>query len=226
MSRLAGFAYCLLPLFAASQGAEAEAPWQPLFDGRESPVASAPRLFGPARQQVLVAAGVADRERAVIAGLANGAFSAPGRSERAYSVQLPPEAGPSPKSLLVILSDTRETALAQTELDGAQTVLAAVDTNGDGRDELLLRADLYQMGHALTQLSLAQLESGRLNIIRRFEDVIDNACDDPRFGGQVRASRVEFRAGPTPAFRQTDYEAACGETEPPPPTSFRPAKEG
>lgn len=223
MSRRSGLACCVLSLLAACHGALAQAPWQPLFDGRESLVADAPRLLGAPRQQVLAAAGVADQQHTLVVGGANGAFSAAGRSERAYSIQLPPSAGPAPKSLLVILSDA-QAMRGQAELDGAQTVIGAVDTNGDGRDELLLRSDLYQMGHALTQLSLAQFESGRLSIIRRFDDVIDNGCDDPRFGGQVRASRVEFRPGPTPAFRQIPYAAHCIEMGPPASANFRPAE--
>lgn len=212
---------CLLPLIAACQGAEAEAPWQPLFDGRENPIANAPRLFGAARQEVLSAAGITPEEQVMISGLATGAFSAAGRSERAYSVQKTAEHPDATRTIVVILPETGNRVLAVAAFDGAQAVIAAYDIDADGREELLLRADDDADGKARTRLSLARLESGTLDIMQHFDPVIDNGCGAGA-DGQVRARRIEFRAGPVPEFRHWAYTAACGSLEPPPPGHYKP----
>ena len=98
-------------------------------------------------------------------------------------------------------------------------IAASVDSDRDGIDELLLRADGYQMGQSFASLHLLSLAGGKRDLRQRFDQAYLDSCDTPIGARGVRASvLVRTDSG----LRQEVYRADCPAQGDPQPLDFQP----
>lgn len=130
----------------------------------------------------------------VVLGAAAGAFTQPGSRERAYLVQrtAPVASEPFPNAVapvLVVLGDGAKAHFFRLPKDVQyQRLAAAVDTDRDGRSDMLLESGFYNMGESVTALTAVKLDpgSGLATPGQVIRDVFTDSCD----GGSARRSRT------------------------------------
>jgi len=206
--------------FAAGPSAANAA--QLLVDMREPFFLRPPDLSEPELQRVLVAAAKGGEET-TINGAVSGAFTAPGRKETLYVLQRggPRAADPDTPAgvTLAVFNDGRLEARLTT--DAGNFVQSTPDIDGDGVNEVLLRADNYQMGVATTRLSLVRVGHDHLTTIASFDEARVDRCGDARFGGDVEAEVIRYEPAAKPSFVVENYEGHCVDGEPPSADKFQ-----
>jgi hypothetical protein len=88
-------------------------------------------------------------------------------------------------------------------------ITASGDVDGDGIDEILLRADAYNMGQGVTRLTLVKFVDGKLRTLRQFDEAVVDACDS---GGTLQAATISYcpRAGHAmPDFQVATHAGKC-----------------
>ena len=157
-------------------------------------------------------------------GILRGAFTAPGRDETLYLVQRggPQAADPlGPQGVeFAIFRDGRLARRLAT--DAGNTIESAIETGGI--DELVLATQSYQMGVAVTRITLVSLAGERVEVLASFPEARVDRCGDARFGGDVEASVIRIRhvAGHAqPEVATQRYKAACEDGQAPRAEKFR-----
>ena len=140
----------------------------------------------------------------VIRGDAAGSFTAPGADERVFLIQeqaavaaepFPDEGAPV---LLVLGADGSPSFHALPDDVQYQRLVAAADTDGDGRDEVFLESSSRNMGEIFMSLTVASIgEDGTAQIGEILREVYVDSCEDPSGEGERTASTVSVADGIT-----------------------------
>ena len=223
-------AFVLSAIIACSASAAADAAGargdELLVDMREPVFLRPPELSDAERRKILAEASGANGDDTTINGVAHGAFTAPGRDESVYVLQRggPQAADPSAPQGVTLAVFAGGHLEARLDTDAGNFIEASPDVDRDGTQELLLRADSYQMGVASTRLSLVSLAQGRLSNVATFAEARVDRCGDTRFGGDVEAAVIRYHAAPgaRPEFATDRFTGRCIDGEPPAADKFRP----
>jgi hypothetical protein len=185
-----------LSLALAAALPSAAAP-QPILDYRK-PTAERPPTVSAQTRAILARAMMeaTGKKTVVVLGHVRGAFSAAGGSDDLYLVadKGPVAAEPFPEGqaqLLVAIRDGR-TAVYKLPADiGYQRIAGTVDTDRDGRGEVLLETASYNMGQSVNSVDLVALGTdGGAAIRQSLEQVAYDGCDNPVGKREKSASTV------------------------------------
>ncbi len=134
-----------------------------------------------------------------VLGQARGSFTRAGAQETLYllSRRAPVAADPSPggTAQLVVALDGEKLAGAYRLPQATQyhTVAAALDSDGDGRAELVLESSFYNMGQSVTSLDVVKLGAdGATEVRQTLKEVLYDGCDNPAGRKQRRASTISL----------------------------------
>ena len=125
-----------------------------------------------------------------------------GGPRAAHNVQ-----GEQPAELLRYVGDRLQARYRLQGQDG-HFIVAAPDVDGDGRQELLLRADAYQMGVSTGAASLLRIDPETVQVLQRFGRVVENACEGPPVSRKRRKAMIHWNGGrlDDPAAYQLDWQ--------------------
>lgn len=99
----------------------------------------------------------------------------------------------TPAELLILEG---EKVVKRFPLDAPYLRIAAVtDVDGDGLDDVLLRADGMQMGERFASIHAFALAGGRPKPLARFDQAYSDDCGSPRAAGEVRAAVIVRERG-------------------------------
>ncbi len=194
---------------------------EPLLDYRDTAFLTGSAYYSQAERRQVAKAVKTGPEALVralgddfaILGDADGAFSAPGRTERIYLVQKraplaiqPFPDGPPPA--LVALHAGEPVAVYALPADVQyQRLVAAADSNGDGRDEVLLEASSMNMGQMIVALDAIRLgQPGEATVAQTLPEVYADACDNPKGAKTRRAATITVQAQ---GFVAEAHELGC-----------------
>lgn len=187
----------------------------PLLDYRQ-PMPSGEPIISPALKPVLLGAfrahapGSAD---VVVLGMAKGSFTKPGTDEALYLLadRRPAAADRGTAGslqLIAAISGGRVTgSFAIPAEHRYQRIAASVDTDRDGRREVLLETSFYNMGQLSIAIDLAALEGSGVTIRQSLGDVLRDSCDNPRGTREKVASVITL--GPDGRLIATPRTQPC-----------------
>lgn len=194
-----------------------------------SPGAAAGRVidFGTAPQALDVPEGIdqtrvidsvlGHRQDATITSGVRGSFTQAGVDETLLLLQAGgPRAahnaqGEQPAELLRYV-DGRLQARYRLQGQDGHFIVAAPDLDGDGRQELLLRADAYQMGVSIGAASLLRIDPETVQVLQRFGRVVEDACEGPPVSRKRRKAVIHWNGGSLDdpgAYRLDWQDEAC-----------------
>jgi hypothetical protein len=154
----------------------------------------------------------------VILGHADGAFTGPGRKQRAYLVSRgrPVAAGPPPterRQVLVVLEND-ELADVYLLAKGASygRLIGAVDADGDGQTEIWAENRFYHMGQFGVSADLLRLDKDNVaRPLKRVADAYNDSCDAP--AGERKRSAKTITTTSTidgkPTLSVSDHQLSC-----------------
>jgi hypothetical protein len=154
-----------------------------------------------------------DLANAVISGVAEGAFTAPGAKQIAYLIDTragSPADNFGPKYLAIFNGDTYVTDFP---LKNYSLILQPLELNKDGLNELLLAYDYMQMGVHMQSAGLVDVNKGKLRVIRDLGIVYQDNCGANDQNGVENASVILSGVAGTnqfPDLRIDNYGAPCG----------------
>jgi hypothetical protein len=172
---------------AALLGAPLAAAPRAVLDYRNETPDTVPVISAETRAALAKATQAAgQRADFVLLGHVRGDFSAAGSAEDLYLIadKAPAAADRSPQGAGQILVAVRGGAASATyRLPAEQRyrrIAGAVDSDGDGRGEVLLETGFYNMGQSVTSLDLVGLGADGMAAIRQsLKEVVYDGCDNP-----------------------------------------------
>lgn len=114
-----------------------------------------------------------------------GAFTAPRRDQVAWALVARAEGLPAAFALTTMLVTEGDAVVARAEPEalshGIFALVKALDTDGDGVDELVTRTTTAWMGESRTDAALVGLLAGNLTELRTFDDLL---VERPQLGAE------------------------------------------
>ncbi|HEU4534036.1 MAG TPA: hypothetical protein VFS00_07960, partial [Polyangiaceae bacterium] len=150
------------------------------------------------------------------ASAVRGAFTAPGRDQIAWALVARAEALPLAFALTMLVVTEGDTVVARSEPEalshGTFALERALDTDGDGADELVTRTTTAWMGEGHVDAALVGVRAGRLVELRPFDDLLTEHTGLDAKGDADAATRVFFvpaSAGAPAAFETESFSRGC-----------------
>lgn len=175
---------------------------------------------GETRRIVEAVYGQGAPEDLALTARVQGAFTAPGARQTAYVLQREsarvPHGLEAARPMLAVLGEDGRVA-AQFVQD-YERIAAVADVDGDGIDEVFMRADGYHMGQSYAGIELVSLAGGQRQVLAQYPEAWLDACANPAGERYVEAG-VIVRGEAGPELRR--YRAGCGDG-PPAPDDFSP----
>jgi len=197
-TRILQLALVSVALAAASPSIAAP---RPILDYRKESPDRPPTV--PAQTRAVLAKAMAETAGAktvVVLGHVRGQFSAAGGSEDLYLVadKGPVAAQPfpdGPGQLLVAIRDGRSVVYKLPAETRYQRIAGTVDSDRDGRGEVLLETASYTMGQSVTSVDLVGLGAdGAATVRQSLKEVAYDGCDNPAGKREKSASTVVLEA--------------------------------
>jgi hypothetical protein len=171
----------------------------------------------PANEADLAALRAGGQFAPSVSEAVRGSFTGPARQETLYVIAVG-ECGDMPRSLgsgstQLVIRRGGENVLSLNGFYGA--ISAVRDVDGDGADEILLRASGSGQGMIEESARLLSFAGGRERVVHDFETVREDSCGQGERTSAVKAAVLRF-AAPTPAaagprFETDFYVSRCYE---------------
>ncbi len=189
-----------------------------LLDYRDAAFLSGSPFYSEAEQRRIAAALAQGPEAERFAdgfalrGDATGAFTQAGAQERVFLIQEEAASAiePFPETgapVLLILRGDEPVGLRRLADDVQyQRLVAAADTDGDGRDEVFLETSFMNMGQTTMSLDVASIGDGETaTILQTLDEVYYDGCENPAGERERSAATISVADGAS-AER---FEEAC-----------------
>lgn len=189
-----------------------------LLDYGDAAFLSGSPFYSQAEQRRIAAALAEGPEAArfadgfAVRGDATGAFTRAGTHERVFLIQEEAASAlePFPETgapVLLILDGDEPFGLRRLPDDVQyQRLVAAADTDGDGRDEIFLETSFMNMGQTTMSLDVASIGDGETaTILETLEEVYFDGCENPA-GDRTRSAATISVADGVVAER---FDEAC-----------------
>lgn len=184
-----------------------------LADFRDSAMSSSAPVSDP--QAMAQAQSVFGHQQALqINSVRSGHFTAANRNERLVIVQVDaPRQGQAPAELLRY---DGEQLVARYQLTPEQGlfIIGAPDLDGDGRQELLLRADSFQMGITASAATLLRIGEHNIELLQHFASVREDGCEGPKMTRKIRADLIRWLGSPAltaaEGYKRQSFQLPCG----------------
>lgn len=167
-----------------------------------------PNISATEKSAIVRAVYGKDDKKVAVSSMIKGAFTASGASETAYILQPGGRRAIDPSSL-----DSTILAI----FDGAKLVgkypaksynafLPATDINHDGKNEILMTGNNYQMGIATMWAQLVAISGAKLEVVKDFKLISYDSCDSET---SPELKVAEIKAFAPTRFETQFYRAEC-----------------
>ena len=156
--------------------------------------------------RLLAARAASDSQRMDVAGKLGGRFTAADGRETLYLLRAnttgAPRAGVvgarAPILTTGLATSARGWPLSEPY---ANALERALDIDGDGTDEIVLRTDVFHMGVSSVRVSVASLAGGSLRVLVPMNEVFSDTCDSPLGDRRIESKTLRWRADAPPEAR-------------------------
>lgn len=149
-----------------------------------------------------------------ILDMANGSFTATGKSETLYVISVSECNASHAENFgtkrVAIFSGQQ--LIADLDVAYRSNIVLKADLNSDGIDELLMTTSDMNQGTIIEIAALVGFQNGRFQVIDDLGTVTEDSCPSGIPGSSSKASvvfTVELGAGKMPRLRADNYEASC-----------------
>ncbi|HEU4769833.1 MAG TPA: hypothetical protein VFS77_20880 [Pyrinomonadaceae bacterium] len=170
--------------------------------------------FGLNDNDHLAAARKAGQIVPLIADVATGSFTAPGRTQTAYVIFVrecnASHADSFGSKRVAIFSGQQ--LVADVDADFKGDFARKTDLDSDGVDELLMTGGDMNQGILIEIASLVEFRDGRRRVIEDFGTVIEDSCAAAMPGSSSKASVIlitDVEPGKMPKLRMDNYVSSC-----------------